>query len=538
MKLDKKSLISINPSTGEALGGVPPAGQEDVAKAVDLAQKAQYKWGLLEPRDRAQRFKKVQEALMIKMEDVARLISMEQGKTLVEAYCMEIYPVFEGMAFAIHEAWKGIRDRRVRSWVPIFASHAMEVRYGPLGVVAVISPWNYPFAVPFLGILAALSAGNGVVLKPSPYTPLLGDLVEEFFQVDGIPDGLVQVVQGDGGVGHRLVTQPGISGIFFTGSVATGKKVCEAAAPGMKRVILELGGKDPAIVLADADMDYTVEGILWASMANAGQSCASVEVALVHRPIFDRFVRTLADKAQRLKVGHPFEDRVEVGPLSNTSQYERVLSQLEEARAAGVGVLGGEILEGDGLFIKPAVVVNPPRGLRVLEEETFGPVVSVVPFDEVEEAIDMANGMPYGLTASVWTTNPSCGERFARHLRYGAVTVNDHLFTFAEPRLPWGGFRESGLGRSHGLPGLMELVETKAVAQTYCCKPRLWWYPYGKDLVDIMRGNVKGFLSPSLTTRWRELFSLPLKRRVRERVDLKGFIVRGAVRIVRALTGG
>jgi len=333
------------------------------------------------------------------------------------------------------------------------------------------------------------------------------------------------------------VTHPGVSGVFFTGSVETGKKVYQAAAPGLKKLVLELEGKDPAIVLADADMDYTVQGILWAAMANAGQSCASVELVLVHKFIFDRFVIALAEKARGLRVGSPLEALVDVGPLSNRPQYEKVLAQLEEAREAGVEVLGGEPLEGKGFFMKPAVVVNPPRGLRVVEEETFGPVVSVIPFGEVEEAIAFANGLPYGLTASVWTTNPSCGERFAQHLRYGVVTVNDHLFTFAEPQLPWGGFRNSALGRGHGLPGLMELVEPKAVARTYCYRSRLWWYPYSRDLVNIMKANIRGFFSPSLAERWRELFTLPLSGRVRERVDLKDFVVRGVFRLLRVLGG-
>ncbi len=530
-------IVSLSPATGEVLGRVATATRDDVARALKESGGAQERWGALPPKERASRLREVLEALMARMEEVASLISREQGKTVVEAYCMEIFPALEGVDFAINGAWKVVSPKKVRPWTPVFASHSMETRYEPLGVVAVISPWNYPFAIPFLEILSALVAGNGVVLKPSPYTPLVGNLVTELFQVEALPRGLVQVVQGEGDVGEILVTHPGVAGVFFTGSVATGKKVYQAAAPGLKKVVLELGGKDPAIVLADAQLDYTVEGILWAAMANAGQTCASVEVVLAHDSIFRSLVDALVQKIQGFRVGDPLDEGVDMGPMSNQPQYEKVLAQLEEARKAGVDVVGGEAVEGRGLFIKPAVVVNPPRGLKVIEEETFGPVVCVVPFQEVEEAISLANSMPYGLTASVWTTNPSCGEEFSRHLRYGVVTVNDHLFTFAEPQLPWGGFRESGLGRSHGLPGLMELVEPKGVARTYRFAPRLWWYPYDRDLLAIMKGSMRGFFFPSLVTRWRELMTLPLKGRVRERVDLKDFMLKGALRIGRTLLG-
>jgi len=530
-------IVSLNPATGEVLGKVACATREDVARVVGEVGRAQERWGELTPRERASRLKGVQGILMDRLDEVASLISREQGKTLAEAYAMELFPALEGLDFAIKGAWKVVSPRKVRPWTPVFASHSMETRYEPLGVVAVIFPWNYPFAIPFLGILSALVTGNGVVLKPSPFTPLMGELVASLFQVDGLPSGLVQVVQGEGDVGQELVTNPGISGVFFTGSVAAGKKVYQSAAPSLKKVVLELGGKDPAIVLADADLEYTVEGIVWAAMANAGQTCASVEVVLAQDTIFHPLRDALAEKIQGLRVGNPVEEGVDMGPMSNEPQYDKVLAQLEEAREAGVEVLGGEAPQGKGFFIKPALVVNPPRGLRVLEEETFGPVVCLVPFREVEEAIDWANSMPYGLTASVWTTNPSCGERFAQHLEYGVVTVNDHLFTFAEPQLPWGGFRDSGLGRSHGLPGLLELVEPKGVARTYCYKPRLWWYPYGRDLMDIMRGSMEGFFSSSLATRWRELMLLPTKRRVRERIDLKDFMVKGVLRIARTLAG-
>ncbi len=530
-------IVSLNPATGEVLGKVPSASREDVARAMEECRRAQERWRALSPGERASRLRNVLDVFMGRMEEVARLISREQGKTLAEAYAMELFPSLEGLDFAINGAWKVVSPKRVRPWTPVFASHSMETRCEPLGVVAVISPWNYPFAIPFLEILGALVAGNGVVLKPSPYTPLVGEMVGELFKVEGIPLGLVKVVHGEGEVGHWLVTHAGISGVLFTGSVATGKKVYQAAAPDLKKVVLELGGKDPAIVLADANLEYSAQGILWAAMANAGQTCASVEVVLAQDTIFHPLVDALAQGIQKLRVGNPLDHGVDMGPMSNEPQYRKVLAQLEEARKGGVEVIGGEASEDKGLFIKPALVVNPPRGLRVLEEETFGPVVSVVPFREVEEAIEWANSMPYGLTASVWTTNPSCGERFAQYLRYGVVTVNDHLFTFAEPQLPWGGFRESGLGRSHGLPGLMELVEPKGVARTYCYKPRLWWYPYGKDLLDIMKGSMRGFFSSSLATRWRELMLLPMKKRVRERVDLKDFMVKGALRIGRALLG-
>ena len=529
-------IASVNPATEEILGRVVPASPEVLDRALAVARKAQEIWGSLSPKERAVRLKGALDALVAQREEVARLISLEQGKTLAEAYALEIFPVLEGLDFAIHRGWRWISPKKIRPWTPVFASHAMELTYEPVGVVGIISPWNYPFAVPCLEVISALLAGNGVVLKPSPYTPLVGNKVAELFQDGGLPQGLVQVVHGEGDVGHGLATHTGVSGILFTGSVATGKRVYQAAVPSLKKVVLELGGKDPAIVLPDADLEYTVEGILWAAMANTGQTCASVEVVFVHDSIFTSFVQMLAEGAKVLRIGDPLSG-VDMGPLSNELQYQKVVAQLEEARDAGVEVLGGESLEGKGYFLRPAVVVDPPRNLKVLQEETFGPVVTVVPFHDSEEAIDRANAMPYGLTASVWTTDPANGQMLARQLRYGIVTVNDHLFTFAEPQLPWGGFRESGLGRGHGLPGLLELVEPKGMASVHSHTPRLWWYPGGSELLRIMDKSIDGFFSSSLISRWSGLMLLPFKRRVRERVSLKDFVVKGAFRIGRALLG-
>ncbi len=529
-------ILSLNPSTGEVLGRVFVVSQKELNAVLDAARSSQMTWGDLSPKERSELLKGVVGSLVEEVEEIARLISLEQGKTLAEAYAMEIFPALEALDFAVNKGWKIVSPKKVRPWTPVFTSHAMGIRYEPLGVLGIIPPWNYPFAIPFIEVVSALIAGNGVVFKPSPYTPLVGNKVAELFQKSGLPEGLVQVVQGEGDVGNWLVTHPLVDGVLFTGSVTTGKKVYQAAAPGLKKVVLELGGKDPAIVLEDADLEYTAQGILWAAMANAGQTCASVEVALVHQSVFQSFVQLLTEKANGLSVGDPLSD-VDVGPLSNEPQYRKVLSQLEEARVAGAEVVGGEPLDGEGYFIRPAVVVNPPQHLKVLKEETFGPVITVVPFKEEYEAITKANSMPYGLTASVWTTDPSAGERLAKALRYGVVTVNDHLFTFAEPQLPWGGFRESGLGRSHGLPGLMELVEPKGVAEIHRYFPRLWWYPADRRLMGIMKGSIEGFFSPSLASRWKGLMLLPLKRRVRERVCLKDFMVKGALRVGRALLG-
>ncbi len=529
-------IVSYNPSTGEILGKVASVSQEELSMAVERAQNAQKRWETLSPKERAETLKSVQSALVEGAEEIARLIALEQGKTLAEAYAMEIFPALEALDFAVKRGWKMVSPQKVRPWTPVFTSHAMEIRYEPLGVVGIIPPWNYPFAIPFIEVVSALIAGNGVVFKPSPYTPLVGDKVAELFQKSGLPEGLVQTVHGEGDVGNWLVTHTAVDGVLFTGSVATGRKVYEAAVPSLKKVVLELGGKDPAIVLADADLEYTAQGILWAAMANAGQTCAAVEVAFVHHSVFQSFLQLLTEKANGLRVGDPLSD-VEMGPISNEPQYHKVLSQLEEARTSGTEVVGGEPLDGKGYFIRPAVVVDPPQHLKVLKEETFGPVIAVVPFKEEDEAIARANSMPYGLTASVWTTDPSAGERLAKALRYGVVTVNDHLFTFAEPQLPWGGFRESGLGRSHGLPGLMELVEPKGVAKIHRYLPRLWWYPSDRGLMGIMKGSMEGFFSPSLISRWKGLMLLPLNRRVRERVCLKDFMVKGAMRVARALLG-
>ncbi|MDQ7030390.1 MAG: aldehyde dehydrogenase family protein [Ardenticatenia bacterium] len=396
----------------------------------------------------------------------------------------------------------------------------MYERYDSLGVVALMTPWNYPFAIPLVQLATALAAGNVVVLKPSPVTPLVGQKIGELCRRADVPANVVHVVHLRDEDAPALVEHSSVAKVFFTGSVETGRRVMASAAKGPKPVVLELGGKDPAIVAADADLDRAVPGIVWYAMANSGQTCAAVECVYVHRAIAELFTQRLVAEVRRLRVGDPLDPATDVGPLATEEQRRRVEAHVEEAVAMGARVLvGGHRLERPGYFYAPTALTDVPPSARLLHEETFGPVIPVVVVDTLEEAVDLINRSPLGLTASVWTTNSALGRDLAVRLRVGAVHVNDHACHWAEPRAAWGGVRQSGFGRVLGPHGLLEMVAVKIVSEEYrggALDP--WWYPYSPHVISLLANTARALYAPLCRRPWA-LFSLLLNRRARRRVN-------------------
>ncbi len=474
-------LISVNPATLEPLGEVSLASADDCRRAILAADEARPLWRDLPVAEKKKIFSRANAILLSRAQDLAELVCREKGSPLLEALAIDVLTGLELMNYYARSLDRVRAHQPSRLHVPLLAHKRSVFKFQSLGVTLVISPWNFPFVIPFSDTVSALVAGNTVVLRPSSSTPFTGLMIGEVFQEAGLPDGVLNVVNCRIAQAEMMIADPLIQTVMFTGSVGTGRRVMELASRNLTHVCLELGGKDPMIVLDDADLDKAARGALWAGFMNTGQSCASVERVYVDRRVADAFLEKVVGLAKALRLGNPLEPDVDIGPMTTPEQLEVVLAHLAEARAKGAKVLcGGERWRGlPGYFLTPAVLSDVDHGMKIMTEETFGPVLPVMPFSGQEEALYLANDSEYGLTASVWTRNKRQAEWLADRLETGTVTVNDHMFTFIDPLAIWGGVKKTGVGRTHGPYGLLELSNIKFVSKDFHGRQsQLWWYPY------------------------------------------------------------
>ncbi len=485
-----RQISSLNPATGEVLRILDCASEVDVRAAVTRARAAQPAWHALGIRQRIQSLREFQRLLHARKSDVARVITSEAGKPYVEALTTEVVVVLDAARFLIDHAYGLLCDETIPH-----GSLAMKAKLGrvlrePYGVIGIVSPWNYPFSTPATEVLAALVAGNSVVLKPSEFTTLCALELEDLLHEAGVPKDVFAVVVGDGATGASLVGAQ-IDKIIFTGSVATGKRVAHAAADRLLPVVLELGGKDPMIVLEDADIDVVSSGAVWGAFVNCGQACLSVERCYVHSSLYDKFVAACAEKTRKLRVGNAIEPNVDVGPMIHQRQLNIVESHVADASARGARVLvgGKRLTELGPNFYAPTVLADVTHEMRIMREETFGPVLPITPFDSEDQAVELANDSEFGLAASVWTPDRGRGERVARRIQAGTVMVNDAVTCFAISEAPHGGVKASGLGRTHGRFGLEEMVWVKYVDSDRLPNvKKVWWYGYGEAFTRQMEG--------------------------------------------------
>lgn len=500
---EARSFASYNPATGEVLREFVCASKDEVAAAVARAHAVQSEWQALGVRRRIQILRRFQRRLQERKSEVAQLITQEAGKPLGESLLTEIFVVLDAARFCLQTAYSFLRPQRVPHGSPIMKTKSGWLLREPHGVIGIISPWNYPLSTPATESVAALVTGNAVVLKPSELTPLVGLKLADLLHEAGVPKDVFQVLIGDGSTGAALVDAQ-IDKIVFTGSVATGRRIAEAAAPRFLPVVLELGGKDPMIVLEDADLDTASSAAVWGAFMNAGQTCLSVERCYVHRSLYPQFVQACVKKTRELHVGKGADGTTEMGPMISERQLRIVESHVEEARSAGARVLtGGKRLPEIGAnFYAPTVLADVTHRMRILTEETFGPILPIMPFDTEDEAIQLANDSIYGLSASVWTKNRARGESVARRVYAGTVMVNDLLSGFAISEAPHGGFRDSGIGRTHGRLGMEEMVRVKYVDSDRLPRmKKLWWYGYGPAFAAQMEGFIDALFARSPSQR-------------------------------------
>jgi len=481
VQLSARTLRVVNPATGELLREFPLAPPAEVAAAVARARLAHRGWRKTPVGERLKIVKEFAGLLARGKQKVAGVISRETGKPYAESLLTEILVALDAARFLRLHGREVLGDRPVPHGSLAAKTKRGRLVFEPHGVVGIIAPWNYPFAIPATQALAAIVAGNAVVLKPSELTPLSSLEVAALFSAAGLPNDVLQVVVGDGEAGAALV-ESGIDKLVFTGSVSTGKKIAQAAAARLLPVVLELGGKDPMIVLADADLDVASSGAVWGAFVNAGQACLSVERCYVERRIYEPFLERCREKAGRLKVGGGGKFHSDVGPLIGERQLEIVERHVDDARRRGARVLtGGERLRALGPnFYAPTVLADVSHDMLVMREETFGAVLPIMAFDSEDQAIDLANDSPYGLAASVWTGDRKRGERLARRIQAGTVMVNDAVSCYGIREAPHGGIKASGIGRTHGRLGLQEMVRVKYLdVDLVPGMKKPWWYPYG-----------------------------------------------------------
>ena len=505
LQIASRKVVSVNPATGEILQEMECAQEEGIRDAVGRARAAQPAWNELGIRKRVAIIRNFQELLLRKKSDVARLITREAGKPYVEALLTEVLVVLDSARFYIENAYKLLREEPVPHGNLAVKTKAGSILREAYGVIGIISPWNYPFSTPGTESLAALVAGNAVVLKPSEFTSLAALELQSLLHKAGVPGDAFQVVVGDGVAGAALVNSE-IDKLIFTGSVPTGKRIAQAAALRLLPVVLELGGKDPMLVLDDADVELASSGAVWGAFVNAGQACLSVERCYVHHSLYDAFVRACAEKTERLRVGNGLDPETDVGPVIHERQLRMVELHVEDARARGARVVtGGTRLPQLGTnFYAPTVIADVTHEMHIMREETFGPVLPIMSFRSEEEAIQLANDSEYGLAASVWTRDKAHGKAVARRIVAGTVMVNDAVSCFGISEAPHGGVKASGLGRTHGRFGLEEMVRIKYLSSDHLPGvKKVWWYGYGQSFTRQMEAFLDFMFARGLVARVR-----------------------------------
>ena len=498
LKLENQSneIISYNPATGEEFGRVENTSAEDVKTVVANAREAFQTWRKTSFAERKKFVMKAREVILAEMDEIALLISNESGKPVAESLSMEIAPVLDLMQFFAKKSEKILKPRKVNIGLYATLGRTSKIIYQPLGVVGIIPAWNYPFSIPLGETVMSLMAGNTVVLKPSELTPFIGLKIGEIFEKAGLPENVVQVVTGAGATGAALV-ESAPDKIMFTGSVATGKKIAEAAAKNLTSVVLELGGKDPMVVFADANLELAAGAAVWGAFCNSGQSCSSVERLYVEESAAAELTRKIVEKTKQLKQGAGSVETTDIGAMSSQKQLEIVKDHVESFQQEGAKILTGG--KSHDLFFEPTVISGANNSMRAMQEETFGPTLPIATFRTEEEAINLANDSEFGLTASVWTRDLTKGKRVAEKIEAGTVCVNEVLYTHGIGQTPWGGFKNSGNGRTHGVEGLMELVQPQHIhVNKLAILPNAWWMPYGANAIETFKGFAKYFASGSL----------------------------------------
>ncbi len=509
----RTQTISRNPVTGEILGKTPVNSVEDVRHAVQQAREAQREWSRYSVKQRSKFLRPTHRHLVEHAAEIAEIISRDNGKVRVDALLSDVVNAIISMKYYCTHAHKFLKAQKKPPGNVLLLNKRSKIVRVPFGVVGIISPWNYPFAIPFHEIVMGLLAGNAIIFKTATETQMVGQAIREAIEKSHLPEGLFTAINLPGRLAGDAFLESGIDKLFFTGSVPVGKYLMRKASETLTPLSLELGGNDPIIVCEDADPYRAASGTLWAGFTNAGQTCGGVERAYVHKNIYDTYMAILKEKIENFRVGYDTDFNVDMGAITTSYQIDVIKLHVEDALKKGATIFAQSGVPDDPNlhnFLPAMVLTQVTHEMLLMQEETFGPVVGVMKVEDMEEAIRLANDSIMGLTASVWSKNSRKAERIARRIQAGAVMINDHLVSHGMAETPWGGFKQSGIGRTHGELGLHEMTEPQVIVhdRLFFAKKDLWWHPYSKSLFDSLLGAVELLYGKNLLKRARGLWKV------------------------------
>ncbi|MEZ5992793.1 MAG: aldehyde dehydrogenase family protein [Planctomycetota bacterium] len=455
---DGRTFDNINPANEDVIAKIAMAGKADLEAAIEAAKQAQPAWGAAPPAKRASAIWKIGDEIMKRRHEFAALEAMDSGKPYRECYSIDVPMTADHFKY-----YAGVLRSLQGETIPVNDNLFVYTLREPLGIVAGITPWNFPMMMAARKIAPAIAAGNAIILKPASPTPLTAMLMAECIAAAKVPPGIVAVLNGKGSeVGQAIVEHPDISAISLTGSTSVGVKMIKDAAPTLKKLTMELGGKSPNVIFADADLDMAVKGAQAAIFYNKGEVCTAGSRLLVEDKVYDETVEKLAARAKKMTCADPLDDECRYGPQNNKSQFETTIGYIEKGKSEGANlVAGGERMGDKGYFVAPTVFADCTEDMTIVKEEIFGPVLAVQKFSEFDELVAKANSSEYGLAAGVWTRDVSKAHRYAKAVKAGAVWVN--CYNWYDSAVPYGGYKQSGYGREMGLQGLAAMTQTKSV---------------------------------------------------------------------------
>ncbi|MCF8115471.1 MAG: aldehyde dehydrogenase family protein [Desulfarculaceae bacterium] len=488
--MSPQETICLNPATGQELGRVPLQSPEEVMAAAQAARAGQPGWAATPVRERAKAIRRVRDYLTAHADELAATIAADNGKTRTDAMVAEVLPATVAAHYYAKKAARWLRDRKPGPALWLLANKRTRLAPQPWGVVGIISPWNYPFTIPFSEVVCGLMAGNCVLLKVASETQMVGQALARCLEAAQLPPGVFTCLNLPGRQAGPAMLEAGVDKLFFTGSVGVGKELMAQAAGSLTPVNLELGGNDAMLVCPDADLERAAAGAAWGGLVNTGQTCGGVERVYVHQGVAPEFLRLLGAKVEALRVGHDTEFNADLGAMTTTRQVELVKAHLADALERGAQVFAQSACPEGPHWLPATVLTQVDHSMRVMREETFGPVIAVMEVSDMEQAVALANDSDLGLTGSVWSRNRGAARALARRVKAGVVMINDHLMSHGLAEAPWGGFKLSGIGRSHGQAGFMEMVQMQAIVDDLAslAKRDLWWHPQDRVQYEGLKG--------------------------------------------------
>ncbi len=500
------TVQSIDPAASQVFARVESTPAAELPGILTRSRCAQALWAAQPLASRCSAIRRLGEVLYARRFDLAASVTHETGKPHVEALFSDVLVSLETAKYYARHAPKLLAEQRVAHHNLAVKAKSGRLRFEPYGVIGIIAPWNYPLAISLSQLIPAIVAGNSVILKPSELTPSCGQLIAECFAAaTAFPPDLLQIVQG-AARGRPALIDARPDKIFFTGGVLTGRRVAEACARHLIPCVLELGGKDAMIVLADADLEAASSAAVWGGFTNCGQACVSMKRIYAEQGISERFAQRCADKTKLLRLGPGSDADNEIAPMIRVDSASHVEAQLQDAVAKGAHLLAGGRRRPDvgPNYFEPAIVVNVHHAMRLMRDETFGPVLAIQSVKSAEEAVSLANDSPFGLSASVWTADRKRARLIAESIRAGAVMVNDVASYFAMPEAPHGGHGLSGWGRTHSRIGLLEMVQVKYIDVDWLPRwPKAWWFGYNNDVAEAAGQFIDFSYAPGWWQRWR-----------------------------------